>query len=170
MTTDLNAPPPPRRPSGPGISVRTTIVVLLAAFAALVGVGALLAGPVSTPSKVSAAPTKPAAQVQLEPTSTAGDNPFMQPVGTDQQIATPVTAAGQFTSDTPGLFGDTGDQTSCDSQTMVKTLQADQPKATAWAGALGITADKIPDFVGTLTPVLLRSDTALTSYGYRTRP
>ena len=24
MNTDLNAPPPPRRPSGPGISVRTT--------------------------------------------------------------------------------------------------------------------------------------------------
>ncbi|MDT7771995.1 MAG: hypothetical protein QOC67_919, partial [Pseudonocardiales bacterium] len=52
MTTDMNPPPLPRRPAdGSGISVRTTILVLLAAFAVLVGVGALIAGPVSTPNK-----------------------------------------------------------------------------------------------------------------------
>jgi hypothetical protein len=167
MTTDLNPPPLPRRPAGgTGISVRTTIVVLLAAFAVLVGVGALIAGPVSTPSKVSTTPTKAAAQVQLEPTSSPGENPFMAPVGQDQTVATPVTAGGQFSSDTPGLFGDSGNQNSCDANTMISNLQADPVRATAWASALGVTSDKIPDFVGTLTPVVLRSDTSVTSYGY----
>jgi uncharacterized membrane protein YgcG len=168
MATDLHSPPPlPRRPAGgPGISVRTTIVVLLAAFAVLVGVGALIAGPISTPSKVSAIPTKPAAQVQLEATSSAGENPFMEPVGQDQTVATPVAAGGQFASDTPGLFGDSGNQNSCDAKTMISNLRADPRRATAWAGAVGITSDKIADFVGTLTPVVLRSDTSVTSYGY----
>ena len=88
MTTDMNPPPLPRRPAGgSGISVRTTILVLLAAFAVLVGVGALIAGPVSTPSKVSTTPTIAAAQVQLEPTSSPGENPFMEPVGQDQTVA-----------------------------------------------------------------------------------
>ncbi|MDT7636162.1 MAG: hypothetical protein QOC83_450 [Pseudonocardiales bacterium] len=167
MTTDMNPPPLPRRPAGgSGISVRTTILVLLAAFAVLVGVGALIAGPVSTPNKVSTTPTIAAAQVQLEPTSSPGENPFMEPVGQDQTVATPVTAGGQFSSDTPGLFGDSGNQNSCDAKTMISNLQADPPRATAWAGALGVTSDKIPDFVGTLTPVVLRSDTSVTSYGY----
>jgi hypothetical protein len=164
--------PPQLPPKGSGISMRTTVIVLVAALAVLVGIGALLAGPISSPNKSAApssspAPVPAASTVALEPTASAGANPFMAPVGKDQpNLAAPVNTAGQFTGDTPGLYGDNGNQTSCDGKALLGNLQADQQRAAAWAGALGIKPEDIPGFVNTLTPVVLRSDTAVTSHGY----
>jgi hypothetical protein len=108
-----------------------------------------------------------AAQVQLERTSSAGSNPFTTPVGQDQSIITPsANTGGTLSGDAPGLFADTGDKPSCDTQTLIANLNADTAKATAWATALGLKAEDIPTYVTSLTPVVLRSDTAVTSYGY----
>ena len=158
--------PPPR--SSRGISARTTILLFLVAFVVLVGIGALIAGPISSPKKAPSTPkVAAAASVQLESTSSPGENPFMAPVGTDQaDVAAPANTAGQFTGDTPGLFADNGNQTSCDGKTLVANLQADQPRVTAWSGALGITPPDVPNFVNTLTPVVLRADTSVTQHGY----
>jgi hypothetical protein len=91
----------------------------------------------------------------------------MSPVGQDQpNITTPANTGGQLLGDTPGLFGDTGDKPSCDSQTLIANLDADRAKATAWATAIGLESKDIPSYVMSLTPVVLRSDTAVTSYGY----
>ncbi|WP_028936468.1 DUF6777 domain-containing protein [Pseudonocardia spinosispora] len=108
-----------------------------------------------------------AAQVQLESTSAAGNSPFMTPVGQDQPgVTPPAGTSGQFAGDTPGLFAEDPDRPSCDGQGLTGNLQADPPKAAAWAQPLGISAADIPGFVATLHPVVLRSDTAVTSYGY----
>ena len=49
---------------------------------------------------------------------------------------------------------------------LVSNLQSDEAKAKAWAEVLGIDAAEIGDFVKSLTPVTLRSATAVTNYSY----
>ncbi len=107
------------------------------------------------------------AAVKLEAHATAGDNPFMPPVGDDEASVTPPTgAAGTFSGGTPGLYGQNGDRPSCDTATLVSNLQADPTKEAAWASALNIRADEIPSYAQSLSPVLLRADTAVTAHGY----
>ncbi|MDQ2708310.1 MAG: hypothetical protein M3Z25_12015 [Actinomycetota bacterium] len=107
------------------------------------------------------------AAVKLEAHATAGDNPFMPPVGNDEASVTPPTgAAGTFSGGTPGLYGQNGDRPSCDTATLVSNLQSDPTKAAAWASALNIRADEIPSYAQSLSPVLLRADTAVTAHGY----
>lgn len=174
--TGTGAPPPAN--DGRGSSVGSKVAI--AAVAAVLGigggaagvwlvkgahVGASLATPTPTPSIASPALT--ASQVQLESTASTGPNPFTSPVGQDQStIARPANTGGTFMGDTPGLFADTGDKPSCDTQTLIANLEADPAKETAWATALGLQASDIPTYIPSLTPVVLRSDTAVTSYGY----
>ena len=108
-----------------------------------------------------------AAEVLTEPIATAGANPFMPPVGTDQPDVTPPPAtAGSFPADTPGLYGGTRNNGACDPAAMVAFLQANPEKAAAWAGVLGIGVGSIPGYVAELTPVILRSDTYVTNHGF----
>jgi hypothetical protein len=113
-------------------------------------------------------PTKASASsVRLEPTSFAGASPFVSPVGTDQAgVVAPAKTGGEFSGATAGLYSRNPEAPSCDGQTLVAALQADDQKATAWASALSIQAADIPGFVSKLTPVVLRSDTSVTVFGY----
>jgi hypothetical protein len=148
----------PRTTTSRGHSLLTKITVALAAIG--VAGGAVWAASAMTG-------TTSAEQVQLEPTSSAGASPFMSPVGTDQSdLSPPAGSAGQFSGDTPGLFAQNGDKPSCDVSALTTDLTSDPTKAKAWAEALGITAEEIPAYVAGLTPVVLRSDTAVTSHGY----
>jgi hypothetical protein len=54
----------------------------------------------------------------------------------------------------------------CDPKQMVTFLQQHPDKAAAWSAVLGIRPDAIPDYVGGLTPVILRSDTYVTNHGF----
>lgn len=148
-----------------GASVRSKIVLGAAVLAIALG-GAYLADvPLRKTDDNLAAPAP--VRVQLEPTSSAGANPFMPPVGQDQAgVTVPPDAGGQFPGNTPGLFAEDEGTPSCDVQNLIANLRADQGKAAAWAQALGINVDGIPGYVASLTPVVLRSDTAVTSYGY----
>jgi hypothetical protein len=102
-----------------------------------------------------------------EPVDTAGDNPFMDPVGTDEPEVEPPPDTGQtFEGNTPGLYGGTRDVGACDAEQMVTFLEANADKAAAWAGVLGIEVSEIRSFVATLTPVILRSDTYVTNHGF----
>jgi hypothetical protein len=105
--------------------------------------------------------------LQTEPISTA-IAAFTPPAGTDTPVTTPPEVSGVQTipADTAGLFGGTLDSSSCDKAKLVAFLQEDPDKAAAWAQTLGITADGIPTFVEPLTPIILRSDTAVTNHGY----
>lgn len=67
---------------------------------------------------------------------------------------------------TPGLYGGTQDQSSCDIRAMVDFLGDNAAKARAWAEAQGFDVDDLARYLGALTPVLLRSDTRVTNHGF----
>ncbi|MDT7670532.1 MAG: hypothetical protein QOC74_3315 [Pseudonocardiales bacterium] len=148
-----------------GISGRAKVLLAVGVLVVGIGGGVWWTGGTSHPT--DRATTRAASEVQLEPTSSAGANPFMPPVGQDQTGVTPPSGAtGTFSGDTAGLFAESGDRSSCDAQTLRGNLEAEPAKATAWAEALGITSTDIPGYVASLNPVVLRADTAVTSYGY----
>jgi hypothetical protein len=106
-----------------------------------------------------------ATEVQTEPISSPGADPFAPAVGTDEQIP-PVQAGGTFEGNHVGLYGGTLNQSSCDREQLVTFLSQNPDKAAAWAGVLGISTTQISTYVGGLTPVLLRSDTLVTNHGF----
>jgi hypothetical protein len=69
---------------------------------------------------------------------------------------------------TPGLYGGSRDTQVCDVQRLTEFLtdSANSDKAQAWAGALGISTDEIPDYIASLTAVRLRFDTRVTNHGF----
>jgi hypothetical protein len=106
-----------------------------------------------------------ATEVQTEPISTTGADPFAPAVGTDEQIP-PVQAGGTFVGNHVGLYGGTLNQSSCDREQLITFLGQNPDKAAAWAGVIGISTTQISTYVRGLTPVLLRSDTLVTNHGY----
>lgn len=129
--------------------------------------GALGLGLLSGAAWGLAGPQTGTSEVQLESVSSAGSSPFMSPVGEDQSGVTPPPgSAGEISGGTDGLFADNGGGPSCDVQSLVSNLQVDESRAQAWAEVLGTRSEEIPQFVENLKPVLLRSDTSVTSHGY----
>jgi hypothetical protein len=137
---------------------RNTIIAILAA------VVLVLSGTVAA---LTLTRTSSQAAVTLQPVGTPGVNPFMPPVGTDQPGLRLVKGSGgTFSGGTPGLYGGTLRKASCNPQQMVGFLRAHPDKAAVWASVLGIQQADIPSYVADLTPVVLRSDTAVTNHGY----
>jgi hypothetical protein len=130
--------------------------------------------------------SKPAnsTQVLLEPSESVGNNPFTPSVATPQPpnphpAPEPVVTPGgtqqspaatpgvrTVSGGEPGLYGGTRNLSSCDTGLLINYLAQNPDKGAAWAGVLGITAPQIPDYVGRLTPVLLRADTRVTNHGF----
>jgi hypothetical protein len=149
-----SAPPaqPPARPR-----FRLFVLIGLALALALAAASVFIAFQVRSAS---------AATVAREPVNTAS-NPFFDPVGQDKVgIAAPAKAGGTFAGDTPGLYGGTKDNASCDAQKMIDFLAANPDKATAWAAVVGIRVGGIGPYIKGLTSMILRSDTAVTNHGY----
>lgn len=135
--------------------------VLIAVLVVLVVAAGFLVGRSLLGSRAAAA------EVTLMPVNTAGANPFMAPVGTDVAGVRPLAdTGGTFAADTPGLYGGSLDNQSCDPDKMVRFLRQNPDMAAAWSGALGIRPVDIPGYVDTLTSVVLRSDTAVTNHGF----
>lgn len=112
-----------------------------------------------------------ASEVQLEAFDSTGENPFTASVGDGVEVEPaeiPPTEqdATLITGDTVGLYGGTEDSGRCDPVQLVTFLQQNPDKAAAWASVHGITVDQIPQFVAGLTPLILRSDTAVTNHSY----
>ncbi|HUF85157.1 MAG TPA: DUF6777 domain-containing protein [Acidimicrobiia bacterium] len=108
-----------------------------------------------------------AEELTVEPVSTAGENPFMPTVGTDQSGVTPPDGSGgTFSGDTVGLYGGTLNFAQCDPQKMVTFLQQNPDLGRAWAAVQRIRFEDIPTYVAELTPVILRSDTYVTNHGF----
>jgi hypothetical protein len=120
-------------------------------------------------------------RVVLEANTAAGANPFTTTV--DYTAVPPSTAPATIPPATttapgairrvsgvaPGLYGGTQDKASCDVEQMISFLgdPANAAKAKAWADAEGITVAQIPDYLHTLTPVVLRVDTRVTNHGFK---
>lgn len=105
--------------------------------------------------------------LRLEPVNYAGDQPFTPPAGHDVDAVTPPQGAGgTVTGETAGLYGGTMDAAACDAAAMVAYLERHPDRAAAWAEVRQITVDDITEYVNQLTPVVLRSDTAVTNHGF----
>ena len=100
------------------------------------------------------------------PPATPGDQAS---TGPSTPVVGVVGAGGPQTGDTPGLYGGTRNAASCDATKMVAFLNANPGIAGAWAGVLGIQPTDIDAYVATLTPAVLRSDTAVTNHGLKGR-
>jgi hypothetical protein len=106
-------------------------------------------------------------EIEAEPIQRGGADPFMPPVGPDHPaVAPPPNVGGPSFGDTAGLYGGTLKESSCDRQKMITFLQANPDKATAWASVEGIDVSTLPTYITNLTPLLLRSDTAVTNHGF----
>jgi hypothetical protein len=106
-------------------------------------------------------------QVVREPAGTPGSDPFMPPPGPDGTVQPQVRNLNAATAgDQPGLYGGTRTE-SCDTDRIAGFLATHPAQARAWADALGIAPGDIDGFLATLTPVVLRADTAVTNHGFR---
>jgi hypothetical protein len=121
-----------------------------------------------------------AGEIFLEPASSPGRDEFTPNVAAATPTITPTTAAATTAppsggtpevptrnGNSPGLYGGTRDNSSCDAARMVEFLTRNPDKARAWARVLGLSPAGISAYVGRLTPVVLRSDTRVTNHGFR---
>lgn len=87
--------------------------------------------------------------------------------GTTLARRVPATGVNTRTGNTPGLYGGTRNNSSCDRELMITFLMDHRDKAEAWAGVQGISVSQIPDYIRSLTPVILREDTRVTNHGFK---
>ena len=145
------------------------------------------------PEVAQIATTQPvgSGEIFLESAADAGPNPFTSPVaapppavtaapatsvpftvpvpqttttlpsGTAPPRAVPAVAGG-----TPGLYGGTRNNSSCDQRQMITFLAANPSLARAWAGVHGITTAEVSTYINGLTPLVLRADTRVTNHGF----
>ena len=165
-TTPSAEPTPPATPA-PATQEKGSKKKLV--IGAILGVFALVAAGVAFVALGS--DDAGATEVQLEAFDSTGENPFTASVGDGVEVEPaeiPPTDqdATLITGDTVGLYGGTEDSGRCDPAQLVTFLQQNPDKAAAWASVPGITTDQIPQFVAGLTPLILRSDTAVTNHSY----
>ncbi|MCQ8770412.1 DUF6777 domain-containing protein [Streptomyces telluris] len=114
-------------------------------------------------------------EVFLQAASAEGRDPFTPSTakekGTKEATAAPVSPAPGGTrtieGSSPGLYGGSENESSCDVERQIKYLTENQNKARAFASAAGIQQGEIPGYLRGLTPVQLRSDTRVTNHGYK---
>ncbi|MCX5394618.1 DUF6777 domain-containing protein [Streptomyces sp. NBC_00094] len=117
-----------------------------------------------------------AQEVFLQPVAARGPDPFTPSTARIAAPATPVVrdpgAASvqqirEVTGSTPGLYGGTRAEASCDVEQQAAFLAADPGRTRAFAEAAGIPEGNVPGWLRGLTPVVLRADTRVTNHGYR---
>ncbi|MGW6538651.1 DUF6777 domain-containing protein [Streptomyces sp. NPDC055051] len=150
------------------------------ALAATLGAALFLAGCSSegTGGAGGRAALGAAHEVHLQPVAAQGPDPFtastargagLRALQEADPAARPVSAPGirEVTGSTPGLYGGTRAEASCDVEQQVAYLAAEPAKLTAFADAAGIPEGGAADWLRDLTPVLLRADTRVTNHGFR---
>ncbi|MDN5861018.1 MAG: serine/threonine protein kinase, partial [Pseudonocardia sp.] len=142
---------PPRRRRAVVLAALATVVVIAAAFL----VTQLLR------------PATGSNEVLAEPFGYDGTNPFMPSITTRPESGVaPVQTRGPVSGATPGLYGGTMNDAICDPEQMISFLGVHPDKARAWAEVQGISTAQIPSYIRGLTPVVLRTDTAVTNHGF----
>ncbi|WP_406064631.1 hypothetical protein OG462_36890 [Streptomyces sp. NBC_01077] len=116
-----------------------------------------------------------AQDVFLQPVAAQGPDPFTASTArTTAQVSSPGRAPNpdaeqvrEVTGSTPGLYGGTRAEGSCDVEQQVSYLAADQDRTRVFAEAAGIPETSVADWLRGLTPVVLRADARVTNHGYR---
>ncbi|GGW46862.1 hypothetical protein GCM10010503_24530 [Streptomyces lucensis JCM 4490] len=116
-------------------------------FTASTAVGGTLP-PASPPSPTAAAPRQP------------------PPAG--RAVPSPAGARA-LSGATPGLYQGTAHVADCDVGRQVAHLAADPVRAGAFAATAGVPRTRLPRHLRALTPVVLRTDTRVTSHAYHDR-
>jgi hypothetical protein len=154
-----------RRPA-----VRLLMIGLLALALGATAVGANLLDPVDATSVV-AEPADSSGEDSFTPPPTPGDG-ASEPTPPAGGGSVPGTDGGalpedvRVSGDTGGLYGGTGAD-ACSAASMARFLDDHPDRAAAWARAQGIEPSDIRSFLKSLTPVVLRTDTAVTNHGFR---
>ncbi|MER5308484.1 DUF6777 domain-containing protein [Streptomyces sp. NPDC002773] len=113
--------------------------------------------------------------VFLQPLAAQGPDPFTASTARatarsssrDREPDPEAERVREVTGSTPGLYGGTRAEGSCDVERQVSYLAADQDRTRAFAEAAGIPETNVGDWLRGLTPVVLRADTRVTNHGYR---
>ncbi|OAH11046.1 DUF6777 domain-containing protein [Streptomyces jeddahensis] len=161
--------------------IRSHAAALAISAALLVAGGAGLTGCAATGS---ASAVDGEDELRLQPVAEAGPDPFTDSTAASTPTPSPATRSpepptpsGTATSDverlrsvdgsTPGLYGGTLSESSCDIEKQIRFLTSDQAKAGAFAGVVGVARADVPTYLRGLTPVVLRADTRVTNHGFR---
>lgn len=163
-------PPPARKRSALPLLGMLSALLVLALVAAIV----LVVGGEDEAS---------AGEIFLEPVSFTSNDPFTDSVDSHNAgssatttavlpVRAPVTPVAQAPARTvpgatPGLYGGTRNEASCDPAQLISFLQGNPDKARAWGGVLGVAPADIPDYVRSLTPIVLQRDTRVTNHGFK---
>jgi hypothetical protein len=188
----LGPPPDPAGTGEGGGLNRNVIIAVAAAILLIIGIIVVTSGN----DKGGKDEASGAGEIFLAPASEPGPDPFTDSVADDTPTSTvplakpvklgdtsvtapdlrPVstTSGGgggptirSYSGGLPGLYGGTRDKKSCDVEQLATFLERNPDKEQAWAEAQGISASTVPDYVRSLTPVILRSDTRVTNFGFR---
>ncbi|SDC80125.1 Protein kinase domain-containing protein [Geodermatophilus telluris] len=168
-----------RRPSWWARHRGGLVAALLAGVAALTAAGGVAAVGLIADVSDAATPTP----VVVEPADEPGEAPFVPappdaaeptagavgeavPPGADAGTAAPAAAAeGTVPGDQPGLYGGAGAE-ACDPAGLAAFLTAHPDRGAAFAAVEGIALDEVDTYLASLTPVVLRFDTAVTNHGF----
>lgn len=158
------APPPPPKKLG---ARRIIGIVILAGC--LIGAAIALVLPDGPP----------AGDVALVAADTPGADPF---VAGGTVTPAPAAAAGlpappalprngdapaNYPGTTPGLYAGARGSSTCNTDQIISYLEANPKPAAAWATVPKIQPSAIRGYISGLVPVILRTDTLVTSYGLR---
>ncbi|MEU6487474.1 DUF6777 domain-containing protein [Streptomyces sp. NPDC046887] len=118
--------------------------------------------------------------IRLQPAAATGPDPFTpstaEKTAASASPSTPAPSSPapsgngtvrQYEGSRPGLYGGTRNRASCDVERQITYLTAEPAKNKAFAGALRIRPGDVPDYLRSLSPLVLRADTWVTNHGYR---
>ncbi|MDV5149734.1 DUF6777 domain-containing protein [Streptomyces sp. SBC-4] len=117
-----------------------------------------------------------AQDIHLQPLAARGPDPFTASSARITGLtvaperdpdAASVHQVREITGSTPGLYGGTRSEASCDVEQQVSLLSGDHGRTRAFAEAAGIPETNVSGWLRGLTPVVLRADTRVTNHGYR---
>jgi hypothetical protein len=108
-------------------------------------------------------------RVVLESSQSAGTDPFTTAVEYHAvpPSTRPAKPARQVSGATPGLYGGTRDKATCNVEQLVAFLTSHTAEGKAWAATQGISVQQMPEYLRSLTPVVLRVDTRVVNHGFR---
>ncbi|WP_395358930.1 DUF6777 domain-containing protein [Streptomyces sp. YH02] len=114
-------------------------------------------------------------EVFLQNAAASGPDPFTRSTARTSTPSAPpaslpprtASATPEVSGSAPGLYGGTRSVASCDVEQQVRYLSAEPAKNAAFAATLGISANQVPGYLRSLTPLQLRADTRVTNHGYR---
>jgi hypothetical protein len=118
-----------------------------------------------------------AGEVFLQAANETGPDPYTESTAKESSVPPPTTPPAGATAPTnevrgvdgaaPGLYAGTRNAASCDVEKQIRSLQAEPAKNGAFASVVGVRSADVPAYLRSLTPVQLRTDTRVTSHGYR---